>query len=88
MERERLSEMLQNNHVCGAKTKQGICKNPPMKNGRCPLHGGLTPKKHPNHNAKLNTLKTGRYSKELQQQIDKFKLELRQLGNIIISSFS
>lgn len=30
--------------ICGAKTKQGQpCRGKPMTNGRCRLHGGLTP---------------------------------------------
>jgi hypothetical protein len=37
---------------CGAKTRSGkACQKPGMANGRCRLHGGLTPIKH------------GRYSK-------------------------
>jgi len=45
--------------TCGAKTRKGEpCKNNPMQNGRCRMHGGLSPKgiesPHYNH---------GRYSK-------------------------
>jgi len=30
---------------CGAKTRAGgLCKKPGMLNGRCRLHGGLSPK--------------------------------------------
>jgi hypothetical protein len=33
--------------ACGAKTRQDTpCKKPAMLNGRCRLHGGLTPIKH------------------------------------------
>ena len=29
---------------CGAKTRRGtVCQSPAMKNGRCRLHGGLSP---------------------------------------------
>lgn len=29
--------------TCGAKTRSGgVCKNPPMENGRCRLHGGTS----------------------------------------------
>lgn len=29
---------------CGAKTRRGtVCKSPAMPNGRCRLHGGLSP---------------------------------------------
>jgi len=80
-----LSETSQNSlsNVCGAKTKFGKCKNLPMENGRCRLHGGLTPKKHPNHQAKLNALKTGRYSENAIHQIKLLNLELSQLDQII-----
>jgi len=80
-----LSETLPNNppNVCGAKTKFGKCQSPPMKNGRCRLHGGLTPKKHPNHQARFNALKTGRYSKDCIEQIELLNLELSQLDQII-----
>ncbi len=81
-----MSEISQPNdkHYCGAKTKQGICKNLPMENGRCRLHGGLTPKKHPNHNAKLNALKTGRYSANTLRKIKLFNRELSQLDQTIL----
>ncbi|MBQ3565260.1 MAG: hypothetical protein IJA14_03870 [Alphaproteobacteria bacterium] len=70
-------------NVCGAKTKFGRCQNPPMENGRCRLHGGLTPKRHPNHQAKFNALKTGRYSKQLIRQIDQLNDELNRLDKLI-----
>lgn len=80
-----MSETSQNSlpNVCGAKTKFGICPNLPMENGRCRLHGGLTPKKHPNHRAKLNALKTGRYSKDCIKQIELLKNELNCLDKLI-----
>ena len=83
-----MSEIFQNNlhnsdQYCGAKTKEGVCKNLPMENGRCRLHGGLTPKKHPNHQAKLNALKTGRYSAQAKMKINELKDELRRLDNLI-----
>lgn len=59
-----------------------------MKNGRCRLHGGLTPKKHPNHRAKLNALKTGRYSSIVINQIKLFRFELSQLDQIISEGIS
>ena len=70
-------------NVCGAKTKFGNCQNLSMENGRCRLHGGLTPKKHPNHRAKFNALKTGRYSENAIHQIKLLNLELSQLDQII-----
>ena len=54
-----------------------------MENGRCRFHGGLTPKKHPNHQARLNALKTGRYAKQLIRQIDLLNDELNRLDKLI-----
>lgn len=46
---------------CGAKTRSGgKCHQPAMDNGRCRLHGGLTPK-----GIAAGAFKTGRYSKYL-----------------------
>ena len=75
-----MSEMSQNSlpNVCRAKTREGICKNLPMPNGRCRFHGGLTPKKHPNHQAKLNALKSGRYSIQTKMKIKELKTELQE----------
>ena len=80
-----MSETSQNSlpNACGAKTKFGICSNPPMENGRCRLHGGLTPKKHPNHQARFNALKTGRYSKCFIKQIGLMNNELNHLDKLI-----
>ena len=75
--------MSRENKFCGAKTKEGVCKNLPMENGRCRLHGGLTPKKHPNHRSKFNALKTGRYSAQTKMKIKKLKTELQELDNLI-----
>jgi hypothetical protein len=43
---------------CGAKTRSGTpCKKAGMANGRCRLHGGLTPIKHGRYSkANLKTL--------------------------------
>ncbi|MCR4624045.1 MAG: hypothetical protein K5780_05385 [Alphaproteobacteria bacterium] len=83
-----MSETFQNSlpNVCGAKTKFGKCKNLPMKNGRCRLHGGLTPKNHPNHKARLNALKTGRYAKSFIKQIELMNNELNHLDELIRNS--
>ena len=54
-----------------------------MENGRCRLHGGLTPKKHPNHRSKFNALKTGRYSAQAKMKIKELKTELQELDNLI-----
>lgn len=38
--------ILKEPHACGAKTRSGApCKNAAMPNGRCRMHGGLTPNK-------------------------------------------
>ena len=83
-----MSEMSQNSlpNVCGAKTKFGNCQSPPMENGRCRLHGGLTPKNHPNHKARLNALKTGRYAKSFIKQIELMNNELNHLDELIRNS--
>ena len=78
-----MSEISRKNKFCGAKTKEGVCKNLPMENGRCRLHGGLTPKKHPNHQAKLNAFKTGKYSAQAKMKINELKTELQELDNLI-----
>jgi hypothetical protein len=50
---------------CGAKTRAGgACKRPPMKNGRCRLHGGMsTGAKH--QNTAKNAVKHGIYCANL-----------------------
>lgn len=85
-----MSETSQNSlhNVCGAKTKFGKCQSPPMENGRCRLHGGLTPKNHPNHQARLNAMKTGRYSSIIINQIKLLSLGLSQLDQIISEGIS
>lgn len=52
---------------CGAKTRSGSpCKKFAMPNGRCMLHGGKTPTKHPNYNGHMNALKHGKYKAEVK----------------------
>ena len=52
-------------HLCGAKTRSGgKCKLAPMPNGRCRMHGGMTPL-GPAHGA----YKHGRYSKLLPARL-------------------
>lgn len=51
--------------ICGAATRNGgRCRMPPMPNGRCRLHGGLSKKgtEHPG-------FRTGRYSKYLPKEL-------------------
>lgn len=50
---------------CGAKTRSGTpCRMSAMPNGRCRVHGGMTPSglAHPN-------TKTGRYSKDIPTRL-------------------
>lgn len=50
---------------CGAKTRSGApCKAPAMGNGRCRMHGGLTPT-----GIALPQFKTGRYSKSIPARL-------------------
>jgi len=51
--------------ACGAKTRSGgKCKKPAMPNGRCRLHGGLTPS-----GIASPHFKTGRWSKHLPSRL-------------------
>ena len=45
--------------------------------------GSPSPKKHPNHRAKLNSLKTGRYLENATRQTKLLNLELSQFDQII-----
>ena len=62
-----------NNRLCGAKTRSATkCKNPAMANGRCRMHGGLTPR-----GTDLPQFKTGRYSKALPDRLfEKYEIAL------------
>jgi hypothetical protein len=54
-----------NDRLCGAKTRKGTpCQNPAMKNGRCRMHGGATPR-----GTDLPQFKSGRYSKSLPDKL-------------------
>lgn len=69
--------------VCGAKTRGGgACQRAPMDNGRCYLHGGMTPR-----GVASPQFRTGRYSKVLPARLtDRYRealddpalLELRE----------
>ena len=51
--------------TCGAKTRSGgVCKNAPMPNGRCRMHGGANPRGLAHHSTKH-----GRYSKDLPTRL-------------------
>jgi hypothetical protein len=54
-----------NDRLCGAKTRKGTpCQNPAMKNGRCRMHGGATPR-----GTDLPQFRHGRYSKSLPDKL-------------------
>lgn len=54
-----------NARLCGAKTRKGtLCQNPAMKNGRCRMHGGTTPR-----GTDLPQFRHGRYSKSLPDNL-------------------
>src|SRR5215217_7134931 len=54
-----------NNRLCGATTRRATtCKNPRMANGRCRMHGGLTPR-----GTDLPQFEHGRYSKSLPDRL-------------------
>ena len=54
-----------NNRLCGATTRRATpCKNPAMANGRCRMHGGLTPR-----GTDLPQFSHGRYSRSLPDRL-------------------
>src|SRR5215204_458912 len=62
-----------NNRLCGATTRRATtCKNPAMANGRCRMHGGLTPR-----GTDLPQFKTGRYSRSLpDRMVERYRAAL------------
>jgi hypothetical protein len=67
---------------CGAKTKRGgICRETSMPNGRCYVHGGATPAKHPNFRGHKNALKHGMYSKD--SELIKIIADFSQMTDLI-----
>jgi len=65
-------------NICGAKTRSGLpCRNRPMANGRCRMHGGKStgPPK-----GNKNALKTGEYE---TIWLDTLDTEERELYNLI-----
>ena len=70
---------------CGAKTRAGgLCKKPGMLNGRCRLHGGLSPKgrDHWNWQHGNATKEYRRATVEASSRIRILELIARQLGMI------
>lgn len=60
--------------ICGAKRqrKESRCHAPPMENGRCRVHGGMSPK-----GVASPHFKTGRYSKWVPERLqDKYQTAL------------
>lgn len=64
--------------LCGAKARTNNnhpCRQPAMANGRCRLHGGLTPKNNPGpktpegkYRQKMGSWKHGMRSKEMAEE--------------------
>jgi hypothetical protein len=70
---------------CGAKLKNGNnCRKHGMLNGRCRLHGGLSPKgqDHWNFSSGKYTKERRRLNKEAMDRIKDLKLAMIQLGMI------
>lgn len=64
--------------TCGAKTKSGgRCRKSPMPNGRCRLHGGLSPS-----GIAAARFKSGRYSKLLPERLVSRYQEACDDGNL------
>ena len=70
-ERQRQLQKVANGDWCGAKTRtHALCKNKPLDNGRCKLHGGKSLKmtEHP-------SFKTGKYSRYIPERLlEKYKM--------------
>lgn len=56
---------MQSEAICGAKTREGgECQTPPMANGRCRMHGGLSPA-----GVASGRFKTGKFSRYLPERL-------------------
>lgn len=74
--------------VCGARARTNNhrpCQQPAMDNGRCRLHGGLTPKHNHGpkttagkHRQKMGSWKHGLRSKEAREEAKSFRMFLEQ----------
>jgi hypothetical protein len=65
---------------CLARLRNGkTCSYFGMKNGRCRLHGGLTPAKHTNFKGSVNALKSGFYAKEAIEERRKYARDIKHL---------
>ena len=66
--------------VCGAKTKKtGLpCQQPALENGRCRVHGGLTPKGDQWHQPRWPARDSPRFEKKLNRKLA--DLEKRRLA--------
>jgi uncharacterized protein YjcR len=66
---------------CGARTRNGSpCRSPAMANGRCRLHGGLSPGA-PKGNK--NALKHGRYSAKAIAGRREIAALIRAMGELV-----
>ena len=71
---------------CGARTRsESPCQAPAMPNGRCRMHGGLSPGA-PKGNR--NALKHGRYTAEAIAKRREFAKLLHNMNAIVKSSIS
>jgi hypothetical protein len=68
-------------NLCGARTRTGgVCKNSPMPNGRCRMHGGKNPKGIEHHN-----YKHGRYSKSVPTRMaERYEEVLRDPERLVL----
>ena len=74
-----------NSPRCGAKTRAGpSCRQPAMKNGRCRLHGGMSPgaprgERNGNYRHGLRTIEVA----EQRRQAAAVRRELRRLAGAL-----
>ncbi len=76
------------NRICGAKTRAGTpCKNSPMKNGRCRMHGGKsTGPRTPEglERSRKANWKHGRYSQEAIEERRRVRQLIKELRENIL----
>jgi hypothetical protein len=64
---------------CGAKTRRGTsCQSPAMRNGRCRMHGGATPRRHIFREMMLSCLR--RLAKERENDFGDLSSSIRTDG--------
>jgi len=79
--RYRAGQVIDGRPICGAKTRSGApCRQKPMANGRCRMHGGKNPSgvAHP-------SFKHGRYSKDIPQRLmARFEASLNDPDRLVL----